>query len=205
LVGGLCTYLATRDVARAQERAAELRAQTDLQLQTERLKHEAVSTELTVRRAKLEDLYVFVSDVAAQCSQTRAQLDYQMGRNLKEHEARWTALDVRLHQARATAAIYFPDLSEGMARVAGSLNMFNWENREFLQTDHDPLGSNERWQIRYQQIIKTSKEAGAAVQEVKQAIAKEAEHLGAGRHPAAEFASMETPGAGGAVRDRAWR
>jgi hypothetical protein len=114
LSGGLCAYLGARAAARAQARAAEVKAESDFQLQAERLKHEAAIADLAERQAKLAELYVFLTEVNSQCSQTQAQLDHQMGRKPEEHEARWTALLVRLYQARATAAIYFPDLSTGL-------------------------------------------------------------------------------------------
>jgi hypothetical protein len=82
IVGGVFAILGARVNARAQERTANLRIDADLRLQADRLRDAAASADLAWRRTKLEELYVFLSDVAAQCSQTQAQLDYQMGRDL---------------------------------------------------------------------------------------------------------------------------
>jgi uncharacterized protein YdaU (DUF1376 family) len=68
--------------ARTQERTANLRIDADVRLQADRLLDAAASADLALRRTKLEELYVFSSEVAAQCSQTQAQLDYEMGRDL---------------------------------------------------------------------------------------------------------------------------
>lgn len=176
-ITGACAYLVARATAHAQERTVVLRAQADFQLQAERLADAAVSSELALRRIKLEELHVFLSEVRAQCSQTQAQLDHQMSCTLEDHTARWTALLARLNQATAIVTIYFPNLSESMSNIAGNIDCFNWEHRAFLQTGHESQTDNERWRRRYQEIIKTSDETATAVWNIKKSILKEAEYL----------------------------
>jgi hypothetical protein len=180
-VGGLCAILGgilvSRTNARAQERMADRRVEADLRLQADRLRDAAASADLALRRTKLQDLHVFLSEVAAQCSQTQAQLDYQMGRDLEKHTARWTELRAGLNQANAIADVYFPDISHHMTEVARSINVFNWTSREFLQQDHDLKGEHGGWDLWYTKIIKSSDQTAAVVYELKQAIAKEAQRL----------------------------
>jgi len=146
IVGGGFTLLGVLVNARA----AKQRIDADLRLQADRLRDAAVSADLAWRRTKLEELYVFLSDVAAQCSQTQAQRDYQMGRDLEKHMARWTELRDKLARARAAAAT-FPDLSHHMTEIEGRIDNFYWTSRELLQQDHDPKAEHDGWGRWYKQ------------------------------------------------------
>ena len=119
--------------ARAQERTANLRIDADLRLQADRLRDAAASADLASRRTELKELYVFLSDVAAQCSQEQAQRDYQMGRDLEKHMARWTELSVKAGRARA-AAVTFPDLSHHMTEIVSRIDHFYWTSSDVPPT-----------------------------------------------------------------------
>jgi hypothetical protein len=169
LVGALGTFVGAYMNARTQERAANLRIDADLRLQADRLRDAAVSADLTLRRTKLEELYVFRSDVQGRSSQTQAQLDYQMGRDLGKHMARWTELRDKVSRARAAAAT-FPDISPHMTEIVGRIDDFYWTSRMLLQQDHDPKGGHDGWNQWYEQVIKSSDKTAAAVSNVERAM-----------------------------------
>ena len=187
VVGGLFTLLGAHVNARSQERAASLRAKVDIQLQADRLHDAATSAELALRRAKLEDLRSFLSEVAEQCSRTQATQDKVAGLAVREHSIRWAALVSRLHQARAAADVYFPSLSEGMGELAGCIELFGWRTYDLLaerksqgQEIDEALAAWGRDKP-YVNIIEASEKTSEVVREVGRAIAKEAEHLAAMR------------------------
>jgi hypothetical protein len=178
VVGGLFVLLGARVNARSQERAANLRGQVDIQLQADRLRDAAASAELAIRRAKLEDLRIFLSEVAQQCSRTQATLDQLRDLGVEEHVGRWRTLAIRLHQARAAADIYFPNLSEGMAELGGCIEVFGWQAYVLLHAPSgDPIDGKGGEEILYRQIIAASDRTGGVVEKVGRAISEEAEHL----------------------------
>jgi hypothetical protein len=140
--------------ARTQERTANLRIDADLRLQDDRLRDATASADLASRRTELRELYVFLEDVAAQCSQTRAQLDYQMGRDLEKHTARWSELSAKASRARAAAATTFPDtdISHQMAEIVGCVDVFHWTSRTLLQQSHDPKEEHDGWTRWYDRL-----------------------------------------------------
>ena len=180
IVGGVFaivgTFVGAYVNAHTQERTANLRVDADLRLQADRLRDAAVSADLALRRTKLEELYVFLSDVAAQCSQTQVQLDYQMGRDLEKHAARWTELRDKVGRARA-ATVTFPDIFHRMAEIESSIDHFYWTSRTLLQQDHDPQGEHEGWDRWYRRVIEASNDTASAVSKVKRELEKEARRL----------------------------
>ena len=174
IIGGVFAIVGAHINARAQERTAKLRIDADIRLQADRLGDAVASADLAWRRTKLEELYVFLSDVAAQCSQTQAQLDYQMGRDLEKHMARWTELRGKLGRAR-TAAVTFPDLSHYMAEIEGRIDDFYWTSQTLLQ--HDSKAENDGWGLWYKRLIESSDNTAAAVSKVERAIENEARRL----------------------------
>jgi hypothetical protein len=159
-----------------QDRTAKLRIDADLRLQADRLHDAAVSADLALRRSKLEELYVFLSDVVAQCSQTQAMLDYETGRDLEKHMARWTELREKVGRASAVA-VTFPDISDHMKEIVAKIDHCYWTSRTFLQQDYDPKEKNAGWGNWCQQVIESSHEVAAAVSKVERAIENEARRL----------------------------
>jgi hypothetical protein len=176
IVGGVFAILGASVNARGQERAAKLRIEADLRLQADRLRDAAASADLAWRRTKLEELYVFLSDVTAQCSQTQATLDYQMGRDLEKHAARWAELRDKLGRARATA-VTFPEISHHISEIEGKIDNFYWTSRILLQHDHDLSAENDSYGQWYKKVIQSSDETAAAVSKVGRALDEEVRRL----------------------------
>lgn len=174
-VGALGALAVAYVNARTQERTANLRIDADLRLQADRLRDAAVAADLALRRTKLEELYVFLSDVQAQCSQTQMELDYQR-RDLEKHTARWTELRDKLGRASAAAAT-FPDLSHHMKVIEARIDDFYWTSRTLLQQDHDPKSERDAWRPSYDRMLQSSDETAAAVSNIERAIETEARRL----------------------------
>jgi hypothetical protein len=179
ILGGLCggtlTLLGGILNAKSQERAVRLRAETDVRLQADRLQDAAKSAELTLRRSKLEELTIFLNEVVEQCSETQGMLDREMGLGRDAQGARWAALNVKLRQAKATADIYFPDLSEHVDNAGARMQKFNWQDRKYLQSD-EPVGSQE-WERLQGQLAEAGLQVARAVTDAIEAVAVEAKRL----------------------------
>lgn len=175
VIGAVAAYITTKITVRNQVRIAEITAQKDVALQSDRLLHERVMAEVAIEREELRKMHAILSRVALETSLTMSYMQSDNNMKLHEFRERYVESCHRLHEAKAISDIYYPEMSDSICKIYGQANVFWGHQESVLRTDI----KHERgvWETSLSKVIKTGGEISSYSRVLQEKIATRGKEL----------------------------
>ncbi|ARS53513.1 hypothetical protein [Kushneria konosiri] len=175
VIGAVAAYITTKITVRNQVRIAEINAQKDVVLQSDRLLHERVMAEVALERKELRKMHVILSRVSLETSLTMSYIQSDNNMRLHEFRERYMESCHRLHEAKAISDIYYPEMSDSVCKIYGQTNVFWGDQESVLRTDIKD--NRDVWECSLSKVIQTGNEISSYSRALQEKISNRGEEL----------------------------
>jgi hypothetical protein len=146
MLGASIALIGTARAARYAMKTAQITAENEARMQSEKLRHDARLGESAFRRGKLEELCLSVERATAYYTLSRAVLRRPDAPILSQQSERYAEDMDNILRARVIAGLYFDNLTETINNLIGLISSSVHTHREYFRVDtKQPPDALERW------------------------------------------------------------
>ena len=166
LMGSSTTLVAAWISSKTQRHIAEINANKDIQLHSDKIDDVRTTSEVSHRRQKIEQLHIILSKISLDFSQTQSFMDDGQRLDVKIFRDRYRDNCLLMHEALAIIDMNFPDMIDIIRKIYGLTNVYWGAQEPLLKTNYFNT-DRKHWDRCFKEILDASNQIGSLVRELQ--------------------------------------